>query len=144
MVVPWNFEPPDYRVLLRKFVDGYSGAYEKAIALTPDVFEFYARLLMNDRVGRGARSLITSVLAYFVVPDDVLPESELGPYGLLDDLHVAGHVYRILRRDLPNEILTAAWRGELELEAAMDLVYTESRAGLGRLRRKVLRVAGLS
>ena len=139
-----EFEAPDYRAQIRRFVHGYAGAYQDAILRAGDVFEFYARLMVDTRVAGDARTHVALVLAYFVVPDDVLPEAELGPFGMLDDLFLAGHVYRILRRELPPEVLADAWHEEDSLDTAMEVVYSESRAGLGKLRKDVLRLAGLS
>lgn len=138
-----SFEAPDYRAEIRRFVHGYVGAHQHAILRAGDVFDFYAHLMMDERVSGDARGLVAAVLAYFVVPDDVLPEADLGPYGLLDDLYLAAHVFRMLRRQLPREVLDDAWAEEDELEQVMDVVYTESRAALGKLRKEVLRVAGL-
>lgn len=138
------FEAPDYRAQIRRFVHGYVGAHQHAILRAGDVFDFYARLMMDPRIDGNARTLVASVLAYFVVPDDVLPEADLGPYGMLDDLHLAAHVYRMLRRQVSREVLADAWREEDELEEVMDVVYSESRAALGKLRKEVLRVAGLA
>ncbi len=88
--------------------------------------------------------MVTSVLAYFVVPDDVMPEAELGPMGLMDDLFAAAHAYRMLRRELPSALIGDAWSGDLELDEAMSIVYSETRAELGRRTKEVLRMAGLS
>ena len=139
-----EFVAPDYRAEIRRFVHGYAGAHQAAILRAGDVFDFYSRLMMDERVRGDARNLVAAVLAYFVVPDDVLPEAELGPYGMLDDLHLAAHVFRMLRRQLPREVLRDAWAEDDELEEVMDVVYSESRAALGKLRREVLRFAGLS
>ena len=138
-----SFEAPDYRVELRRFVHGYTGAHQDAILRAGDVFDFYARLMVDERVSGNARALVASVLAYFVVPEDVLPETELGPYGMLDDLHLAAHVYRMLRRQIAPEILTEAWAEDDPLDEVMDVIYSESRAALGKQRREVLRLAGL-
>ena len=139
-----SFEAPDYRAGLRRFVHGYTGAHQEAILRAGDVFDFYARLMVDPRVSGNARGLVASVLAYFVVPDDVLPEADLGPYGMLDDLHLAAHVFRMLRRQLPREVLLEAWGEDDPVEEVMDLVYSESRAALGKQRKDVLRLAGLS
>jgi uncharacterized membrane protein YkvA (DUF1232 family) len=83
------------------------------------------------------------VLAYFVIPDDVLPEADLGPYGMLDDLFLASHVYRRLVRMLEPEVLADAWVEDDDLHAVMDLVYSQSRSALGKQRKDVLQLAGL-
>ncbi len=139
-----SFVAPDYRVEIRRFVHGYEGAHEGAILRAGDVFAFYTRLMIDDRVRGDAQMLVCAVLAYFVIPDDVLPEAELGPYGLVDDLFLAAHVFRMLQRQVPVEVLADAWAEDDELTRVMDLIYSECRSALGKLRRDVLRVAGLS
>lgn len=138
------FEAPDYAASLRRFVEGYRGGRERTVALAPEVFMFFARLFVDPRLPREARHVVTSVLAYFVAPDDVLPEAELGPLGLMDDLYAAAHAYRTLRRELPTELIGDAWRADADIEEAMALVHTETRAELGKRTKDVLRMAGLS
>lgn len=139
-----EFEPPDYRASLSRFVDGYRGEAQRAIAATGMVFDFYARLFGDARIGRSHRALVNAVLSYFVVPEDLLPEAELGPWGLLDDLYLSAHVYRMLDRELPREILREAWRGDDDLHQTMDTIYKETRAALGKQTKDVLRLAGLN
>jgi uncharacterized membrane protein YkvA (DUF1232 family) len=107
------------------------------------VFEFYARLFGDTTLSRDARAMVNAVLAYFVVPEDVLPEAEFGPFGLVDDLFVAGHVFRILRRELSPGAVKHAWNGEGDVDEVMDTVYGESKNELGKRGREVLRLAGL-
>lgn len=138
-----SFVAPDYRAEIHRFVADYEGVHEAAIRRTGSVFDFYARLMVDRRVTGEPRRLVAIVLAYFVVPDDVLPEEELGPYGMLDDLFVAAHVYRLLDRQLEPEILADAWVDDDDLGRVMDVVYSESRAALGKQRKDVLSLAGL-
>ena len=138
------FESPDYLASLQSCVEGYCGAYARTVLRAPQVFAFYSALYGDDRLDDEARDLVKAVLAYFVVPRDVMPEEELGPYGLLDDLFLAAHVYRLLDRlGLPGDLLPGAWSGEDELETAMDEIYADSRAAVGHQRKDVLRMAGL-
>lgn len=138
-----SFVAPDYRAEIRRFVAGYSGEHEAAIHRCGDVFDYYARLLVDTRITGEARSLVAMVLAYFVVPEDVWSEEELGPWGMLDDLYLAGHVHRLLRRMVEPEILAAAWHEDDELDAAMDSIHDAGRSALGKQRKDVLRLAGL-
>lgn len=138
-----SFEAPDYLASLRSFVDAYEGPAQRAVALAPVVFEFYARLFGDTTLSRDARAMVNAVLAYFVVPHDVLPEAEFGPFGLVDDLFLAGHVFRILRRELKSGAVNHAWAGEGDVDDVMDIVYTESKNELGKRGREVLRLAGL-
>lgn len=137
------FDAPDYAAALRRFVHEYRGARQRSVRLAPDVFSFYARLLIDPRLPRRARPVVTSVLAYFVIPDDVLPEAELGPFGLMDDLYAAAYGFRRLRREVPAALLVDAWRGDVPVSDAMATVYSESRRALGKRTKDVLRMAGL-
>jgi uncharacterized membrane protein YkvA (DUF1232 family) len=138
-----GFDAPDFAGSLRAFVEGYQGTRMRAVRWAPEIFEMYARMFIDDRLSRDARSLVNAALAYFVVPEDLMPESELGPVGLMDDLFVASHVYRLLRRELEPGVLDDAWHGEAPIDEVMDEVHTETRAELGKRAREVLRLAGL-
>jgi uncharacterized membrane protein YkvA (DUF1232 family) len=135
---------PDYAALLRASTSGYTGTRERAIRRAGDLFDFYSRLFSETRIPRHARSTVNAVIAYFVVPDDVMPEQDLGPTGLCDDIFVAAYGYRILRREIPADVLYDAWEGDDALEEVMEEVYRESRAQVGKKAKEVLRMAGLS
>jgi uncharacterized membrane protein YkvA (DUF1232 family) len=156
------FEPPSYVASLRACVDGYAGAHHEAVLRAPDVFAFFTRLFEDPELPPSARPLVSAVLAYFVAPNDVLAEEDLGPFGLLDDLYVAAHVYQLLRREMPAGVLETAWqkRGRApaksirgrpasspddeDLDEVMSVVRTESRAAVGKLGRAALKLAGVA
>lgn len=156
------FEGPDYLASLHACVEGYDGAHRDAVVRAPDVFAFFARLFQDPELPASARTVVNAVLAYFVAPHDTLSEEELGPFGLLDDLHVAAHAYQLLRRELPGDVLETAWlkrgrplahsiRGrpaparvdDEELDEVMAIVRAESRAAVGKQGREALKLAGI-
>ena len=138
-----GFEAPDYAAALERFVHEYAGSRYSAVRWAPAIFTFYARLFSGVSLSPDARTIVTSVLAYFVVPDDLMPEAELGPVGLLDDLFVASHAFKILRREVSGDVLAEAWGEDAELETVMAEVYVQARSELGRRGRDALRLAGL-
>lgn len=140
----------------------YDGAHAEAVLLAPDVFEFYARLFAEPELPDPQRPLVNAVLAYFVAPHDVFSEDELGPFGLLDDLFVAAHVYQLLRREVPEVLLVRAWArrgksppqsirgkrkkdddGDGDLDEVMAVVRHESRIAVGKQGKLALKMAGL-
>jgi len=139
-----EFEAPDYSEALRDCVSGYRGAYERSVLRCPEVFELFARLFVHPDLPPGCKPLVNSVLAYFVAPQDVMPEESMGPYGLLDDLFLAAHTFRLLRRELPgSDLLSRCWTGRGEVEQVMDEIFSESRAAVGKHRKEIMRMAGL-
>lgn len=73
-----------------------------ALLLVPDVFMLLLRLALDKNVPKAQRALVSSALAYFVLPADFLPELIIGPTGYVDDLVLAVIV------------LANAFSGELE------------------------------
>ena len=136
-------KPPDFSESLHAFVNSYVGKRERAIHRAGVIFDFYARLFADERTPHHARQTVNAVLAYFVAPEDMMPEQDLGPIGMLDDLYVATTAYRRLRRDIDGQILLDAWHGENDLEDVMAEVYAEARSGVGKLAKRILELAGL-
>lgn len=134
----------DFVDSLRDFVRGYTGAHERAILRAPDVFAMFARLFADDRLDMQSRQAVNGVLAYFVAPGDAMPEDAIGPYGLLDDLFVAAHAYRRLRRELRPEIFADVWRAEGDMDEVMAAIHAEARAAVGKRAREALKLAGLT
>ena len=141
---PATFQAPDFAAALERFVHAYQGSRSQAVRWAPAVFQLYARLFSDGEVPRASRSIVNAVLAYFVVPDDVMPEAELGPVGLMDDLFVAAHAFRLLRRELPPALIERSWIGDSDVDEAFDVVYKTSRAELGKRSREALKLAGLA
>lgn len=139
-----NMDAPNFAVLLREFCHDYSGPRSRAVQQAPHVFEFFVRLHTRVRLNRQQQGVVNAVLAYFVVPDDLLPEEKLGPFGLVDNLYVASYAFRTLRRELPAEELCACWLGEQSVEEVMDVIHKECRSEIGKKAKDALRLAGLS
>jgi len=74
----------------------------RVLLLVPDIFLLLVRLALDRDVPASARALIASVLAYFILPVDLLPEAILGGAGFLDDVVLA------------TAVLAQAFGGELE------------------------------
>jgi len=137
-------EAPDYATQLRVFCQDYEGPRDRAVRHAADIFDFYTGLFVRLRLNRDHQGIVNSVLAYFVVPDDLFPEEVLGPFGLVDDLYVAAYAFRILRRELAAGEMQICWNGEGALEQVMEEVYRECRAEVGKKCKDALRLAGLS
>ena len=69
-------ESPDYAGQLRAAVSGYQGRRERSVRRAGDIFEFFALLYADRRLSRAERTVVSAVLAYFVVRDDFLPDEE--------------------------------------------------------------------
>lgn len=122
-------------------------AATEALLLVPDIFILMVRLVLDKDVPKAKRALLTSALAYFVLPVDLLPEALLGPTGFTEDLILAVAVLaNTFGSDL--ELYTAKyWSGSKRLrEVLRDILTTaDSLVGsniYGRL-RVLLRSLGI-
>ena len=64
-------------------------AAAETLMLAPDLFMLLVRLALDKEVPAGQRALVSSALAYFLLPADLMPELVLGPMGFLDDVILA-------------------------------------------------------
>ena len=85
----------DFYDTLRDNLDNYTGEYESFIDYGPKLFKLLCDLLNSD-VDKTLRLPICGAIAYYVTPDDVIPEGVYGPYGYTDDIYLSSYVLRMV------------------------------------------------
>ena len=76
-------------------LENYTGEYESFIDYGPQLFKLLCELLNSD-VDDSLRLPICGAIAYYVNPDDVIPEQIYGPYGYIDDIYLSSYVLRMV------------------------------------------------
>lgn len=76
-------------------LENYAGEYESFIDYGPKLFKLLCELLNSD-VDDSLRLPICGAIAYYVNPDDVIPEQIYGPYGYIDDIYLSSHVLKMV------------------------------------------------
>jgi uncharacterized membrane protein YkvA (DUF1232 family) len=94
---------------LKRNIKGYSGHFADIIKYTPDFYELFESLLKEKKFNNEIRTLFNLVVAYFVLPDDVVPEDEFGPFGYIDDLYLC--VYVLDKLNTEKETINKYWKG---------------------------------
>lgn len=85
----------DYYDTLIKNLETYTGEYESFIDYGPKLFKLLCDLLNCD-IDTSLRLPICGAIAYYVTPDDVIPESIYGPYGYIDDIYLSSYVLKMV------------------------------------------------
>ena len=85
----------DYYDALIENLETYSGEYESFIDYGPKLFKLLCDLLNSD-IDSDLRLPICGAIAYYVTPDDVIPENVYGPYGYTDDIYLSTHVLKLV------------------------------------------------
>lgn len=135
-----------YSDQLREELAGYGGLYRDVLQWVPAFFDFFAALVEDERFPRAGRVTVNSVLAYFVLPFDALPESGMGGFGFLDDLYLCAHVAQQLQCDAAlAELLDEHWPHERPLALVIGEALAQTTQALsGADRELTLFIAGLS
>ena len=85
----------DFYDTLIENLETYTGEYESFIDYGPVLFKLLCNLLNRD-VDDSLRLPICGAIAYYVTPEDVIPENIYGPYGYVDDIYLSSYVIRMV------------------------------------------------
>lgn len=85
----------DFYDTLIENLETYAGEYESFIDYGPVLFKLLCSLLNCD-VDYDLRLPICGAIAYYVTPDDVIPETTYGPYGYIDDIYLSSLVLKMV------------------------------------------------
>lgn len=81
--------------------------------LLPDLVRLMIKLLEDFRVSPLDKLFILSVLLYVVFPIDLLPEMLAGPFGIIEDLLLAGiMLVRLVGNSANAEAIQEYWNGD--------------------------------
>jgi uncharacterized membrane protein YkvA (DUF1232 family) len=99
--------------LANKLGKRISAVAEMAL-LVPDILVLLGRVLLDKRIPRKLRIKVGVVLAYVSCPLDIIPESVVGPLGLIDDLVLLAFALDKVFAEVDEDLLAEHWSGSLE------------------------------
>lgn len=107
------------------------------------LFRLLTRLLDDPQLPLHLRPLISSAIAYFILPADIISEELHGPYGYVDDIWLCAYVADVVRRQLGDEaILAENWEGEAPLLPLIREILDKEPDLIGDERDKILWYTG--
>ena len=116
----------DFYDTLIENLEGYEGEYAYFINCGPNLFNLLCDLLSQEEIDRQMRLEISAAIAYYVAPDDIIPEEIYGPYGYIDDIFVSVYVLRKVAKEFGYEFLQNLWKHETDVKEVMDDCYDNS------------------
>lgn len=135
-----------YYEFLKEELNNFEGNFDRYILYIPEFFKLLCNLTEEDEITLDDKRLINSALAYFVIPNDVIPEDIYGPAGYLDDVYVCAFVLTRLKEKYGIKLLEKHWEGEETFKKVLNVSFKKSQKELkdkGLLNR-VLKFACLS
>ena len=116
-----NFK--DFYYSLVENLDSYKGKYASFIDYGPDLFNLLCNLLEKVELDKELRRDISSAIAYYVVPMDVVPEQIYGPYGYIDDIYITVYVLRRIGNEIGYELLLNIYIWKMHLSNLLILIF---------------------
>lgn len=101
--------------------EGKAYRFADHLLLLPDFVHLIIRLALDRRVPMELRTQTAAVLAYVMLPLDLMPEAMIGPVGFGDDLLLVALMVRRLLIMVPEEVVLSHWAGPTGL---MDTIRT--------------------
>ncbi len=133
----------DFTQVVKDNVSEYRGSFFNAVKWAPIFVATLMTLSKDPRLHPRHRSWVNAAIAYWVTPDDAMPEDEYGPYGYLDDNLVSAYVLERIAREIGWRVIEEAWDGELEAREVARETLERERELLGHLGQEALQRAGL-
>ncbi len=126
-----NIDPPrvkfyeELRAKIRSWTSKHGGKKGSKLSgyllLLPDFFILLCRLAVDDRVPRKTKVLVGGIIAYIIMPIDLIPDI-IPVIGLMDDLIMAVIGLNMVLNQIDNNILLENWSGEEDLLAMLQKI----------------------
>ena len=102
--------------MLEKDISGYEGEFSQLIAEAPALYRMMTRLLDDRALPREMSPLVIAAIAYFILPEDIIPEDKYGPIGYVDDIYLCAFVANeVAKASGSPDILARNWDGNVPI-----------------------------
>jgi uncharacterized membrane protein YkvA (DUF1232 family) len=133
----------DFDELLQQEIAVYEGRHDDLIYLAPDFYRLLVRLLDDPELPLQLRPLISSAIAYFILPADIISEELHGPYGYVDDIWLCAYVADVVRQQLGDDaVLVENGEGEAPIIPLIREVLDKEHDLIGDERDRILWYTG--
>ncbi len=100
--------------------EGKSHKYFEYILILPDFFYLIWQLFRDERIPKDIKIKLGGLVAYWILPVDIIPDFILGPVGYLDDLALTAVLLNKIF-DVHGEIVEEHWK-KVSDENILDLI----------------------
>lgn len=116
----------DFYDTLIENLNSFEGDYASFIDCGPNLFNLLCDLLSQKEIKKEMRLEISVAIAYFVAPDDIIPEEIYGPYGYIDDIFISVYILRKVADEFGYDYLQNLWKHDSNVKEIMDDCYDNS------------------
>jgi len=129
--------------LLERDISGYEGVFSSLIHQAPALYRLMTHLLDDRDLPREMSPLVIAAIAYFILPEDIIPEDKLGPVGYVDDIYLCAFVADLVMRATGSqEILTRNWDGKDLVLAVIEEILRREKELIGDEKDRIMQYIG--
>jgi uncharacterized membrane protein YkvA (DUF1232 family) len=129
--------------LLEEETSSYQGKHQELISQAPALYRLMTRLLDDKALPDHLSQLVIAAIAYFILPEDVVPEDKYGPLGFLDDIFLCAFVADQVRKEAAtDDILTRNWDGITPIVTLVREIFSKENLLIGDKRKQILDYIG--
>lgn len=123
--------------------EGRAYRFADHLLLLPDFVHLIIRLALDRRVPMELRTQTAAVLAYVMLPLDLVPEAMIGPVGFGDDLLLVALMVRRLLITVPEEVVLSHWAGPTGLMETVRRILDAAEEMVGsKVWQRLQRIVG--
>ena len=129
--------------MLEKDISGYSGKFSRLIVHAPALYRMMTRLLDDRDLPRQKSPLVIAAIAYFILPEDIIPEERYGPAGYVDDIYLCAFVANeVMKQSGSLDILNRNWDGDVPADQLIMEILTRERELIGEQKERIMQYIG--
>lgn len=129
--------------LLENEVSGYKGEFGDIISQAPALYRLMTRLLDDPDLPRDMSQMVIAAIAYFILPEDAIPEDKYGPMGFIDDIYLCAFVAdKVMQAAGKEEILVRNWDGQAPVIPLVKGILAREKELLGDKKERIMELIG--
>jgi uncharacterized membrane protein YkvA (DUF1232 family) len=132
-----------FDAMLEQDVSSYDGEFSELIRQAPALYRLMTRLLDDPALPRELSQLVIAAIAYFILPEDIIPEEKYGPLGYVDDIYLCAFVSdQVREKARSEEILTRNWDGTMPVVPLVEEILAREKELLGDKKEHIMQYIG--
>ena len=133
-----------FDAMLEKDISGYEGEFSEIIRQAPALYRMMTKLLDDPALPRSISPLVIAAIAYFILPEDIIPEDKFGPVGYVDDIYLCAFVAtEVISASGSPDILVRNWDGLRPVVELVKEILDREKELIGDKRERIMQYIGL-
>jgi uncharacterized membrane protein YkvA (DUF1232 family) len=130
--------------MLEKDISGYEGEFSELIHQAPALYRMMTKLLDDPALPRSISPLVIAAIAYFILPEDIIPEDKFGPVGYVDDIYLCSFVANeVMTASGSSDILVRNWDGLRPVVEMVKEILDRENELIGDEKDRIMQYIGL-